>query len=73
MSKYNSNILNSESVEVVPDKLAYSPREAAIKLGVCQDTIYRLLKRGLLRSSTALRHKLIPHSELVKFLNVTLN
>ena len=63
---------HAEIVQRVP-KLAYTPAEAAEAIGVCQDTIYRLLKRGLLRSSTALRHKLIPHSELERFLKSTLN
>lgn len=54
-------------------KLAYSPAEAAQVLGTCQDTIYRLLKRGKLRSSNALRHKLIPHFELERFLKSTLS
>ncbi|MFN7138888.1 MAG: helix-turn-helix domain-containing protein, partial [Limisphaerales bacterium] len=45
-------------------KLAYSMEEAAQALGVSYITIHRLLKRGLLRSSSALRHKLIPVSEI---------
>ena len=47
-------------------------REAAGVLGVSYITMHRLLKRGLIRSSSALRHKLIPHSELVRFLAATL-
>ena len=54
-------------------KLAYSPEEAAKVIGVCRDTIYRLLKRGVLRSSSALRHKVIPHTEIERFLKSTLN
>jgi excisionase family DNA binding protein len=53
-------------------KLAYSPEEAALVIGVCRDTVYRLLKRGLLRSSSALRHKVIPHVEIERFLKSTL-
>jgi excisionase family DNA binding protein len=54
-------------------KLAYSPEEAAQVLGICRDTVYRLLKRGLIKSSSALRHKLIPHVEIERFLRSTLS
>jgi excisionase family DNA binding protein len=53
-------------------KLAYSMSEAAQALGVSYITIHRLLKRGLLRSSNALRHKLIPAGELERFLKSTM-
>lgn len=53
-------------------KLAYSMAEAAEVIGVSYVTMHRLLKRGLIRSSSALRHKVIPHTELVKFLTTTL-
>ena len=54
-------------------KLAYSIREAAQALGVSQVTVYRLLKRGLIRSSSAFRHKLIPIIEIERFLKATLS
>jgi excisionase family DNA binding protein len=53
-------------------RLAYSIRETAEILGVSYITVYRLLKRGLLKSSTALRHKLIPAAEIERFLKSTL-
>jgi len=53
-------------------KLAYSMREAAAVLGVSYITVHRLLKRGLLRSSSAFRTKVIPHTELERFLRATL-
>ena len=40
-------------------------------LNVAPISVYRLLQRGLLKSSTALRHKLIPVSEIHKFLTNT--
>jgi excisionase family DNA binding protein len=44
-------------------------RDAAKYLGgVSQITIRRLIKRGLLKPNRALRHLLIPVSELNKFL-----
>lgn len=45
--------------------------ETAAILGVSYITIHRLLKRGLLKSSTALRHKLIPMTEIQRFLKAT--
>ena len=51
-------------------KLAYSMQETADVLGVSYFTVHRLLKRGLLKSSTALRHKLIPIAEIERFLKV---
>jgi excisionase family DNA binding protein len=53
-------------------RIAFSMQEAADALGVSYISVHRLLKRGLLRSSTALRHKLIPATELERFLNSTL-
>lgn len=49
-------------------RLAYSMRETAQILGVDYQTVYRLTKRGLLRSSSALRTKLFPVSEIQRFL-----
>ncbi len=53
-------------------RLAFSMREAAAALGVSYVTIHRLLKRGLLKSSSALRTKIIPATEIQRFLNSTL-
>jgi len=52
-------------------RLAYTMQETADMLGVSYITVHRLLKRGLLRSSLALRHKLIPASEIERFLKST--
>jgi len=53
-------------------KLVYTMREAAEALDVSYMTVHRLLKRGLLRGSSALRIKRIPVAELERFLNATL-
>ena len=50
--------------------MAYSMQETADVLGISYFTVHRLIKRGLLRSSTALRHKLIPITEIERFLKV---
>ena len=53
-------------------KLAYSMRETASIIGVNYQTVYRLHKRGLLRSAGALRTKLFPLAEIQRFLTTTL-
>jgi len=46
-------------------------REAAYALGVSYITVQRLVKRGLLKSSSALRTKVISREELERFLRET--
>ncbi len=53
-------------------RLAYSAHETAQVLGLSYETVHRLIKRGQLKSSTALRHKLIPVTEIERFLKSTL-
>jgi excisionase family DNA binding protein len=67
----DSNSENSDKTPALP-RLAYTMKETAKILGVSYITVHRLLKRGLLRSSQALRHKLIPASEIERFLKTTL-
>lgn len=71
MSQQNAKPDNGGENGATP-KLVYSMRETADVLGVSYFTVSRLLKRGLLRSSSALRHKIIPHSEIERFLKDTL-
>ena len=47
-------------------------QEAAQVLGVSYMSMHRLIKRGLIRSSSAFRTKVIPHGELERFLKATL-
>ena len=54
-----------------PGRLAYSVQEAAHMLGVCDKSVRRLILRGLIRPSRALRHILIPKDELERFLRET--
>jgi excisionase family DNA binding protein len=63
---------NSVSSKTELPRLAYTMAETAKILGVSYITVHRLIKRGLLKSSTALRHKLIPATEITRFLNSTL-
>jgi excisionase family DNA binding protein len=52
-------------------RLAFSMRETADILGVSYSTVHRLIQRGLLRSSLALRHKIISRAEIERFLKET--
>ncbi len=52
-------------------RLAYTMQETANMLGISYISVHRLLQRGLLKSSTALRHKMIPMREIQRFLNDT--
>ena len=51
--------------------LAFSVQETAELLGVSSKSVRRLIARGLLRPSKALRHKLIPKKEIERFLDET--
>lgn len=60
-----------ESYEIF--RLAFSVSETAIILGVSEKSVRRLIDRKLLRPSRALRHLLIPRSEIERFLHNTLS
>lgn len=60
--------IENQSDKPALPRLAYSMQETADMLGLSYITVYRLHKRGLLRSSSALRHKLFPLSEIQRFL-----
>ncbi|MGA2802382.1 MAG: helix-turn-helix domain-containing protein [Verrucomicrobiota bacterium] len=62
---------NTDETSGLP-RLAFTMQETADILGVSYVTVHRWLKCGLLRSSSALRHKLIPLSEIERFLKDTL-
>ena len=57
--------------ETRPTRLAYSVQETAQMLGVCDKSVRRLILRGLIRPSRALRHVLIPRDEIDRFLRDT--
>jgi hypothetical protein len=54
-----------------PPRLAFSVKETAEMLGMSPITIYRLMQRGLLRSSSALRCQVIAKTEIARFLKET--
>jgi len=53
-------------------RLAFTMRETAHILGVSYITVHRLLKRGKLRASDAIRNKVIPRTEIERFLRVSI-
>ncbi len=65
----------AQAPDVLPPlpRLSFTMRETAVILGVNYQTVYRLCKRGLLRSSTALRTKLFSREEIDRFLKATLS
>lgn len=42
---------------------------SAIELGVCEETVRRLVRRKVLRKLPGIRHILIPKSEIQRYLN----
>jgi excisionase family DNA binding protein len=61
------------SAVVVPlsDRLAYTLKEAAALCGVSYVSVWRLVRRGKIRTCGALRHRLVAKTELEKFLTST--
>ena len=59
--------------EVFDSRLAFSVKETAQILGVCEKTVRRLISRNLIRASKALRHLIIPKKEIIRFLDETLS
>lgn len=56
------------ATETALPRLAYTMRETAKILGVSYITVHRLLKRGKLRASDDVRCKIIPHTEIERWL-----
>jgi hypothetical protein len=52
-------------------RLAFTMRETAVILGLSYITVHRLIQRGLLKCSGAIRHKIIPRTEIERFLRET--
>lgn len=54
-------------------RMFYSVGEIAELFGISHKSVYRLLHRGLLKSSSALRHKMISRRSVEEFQNTTSN
>lgn len=57
--------------EGTPARMGFTVKQTAVMMGVSYATVYRLLARGLLRSSSALRTKIIAKSEIERVLRET--
>lgn len=66
----SQGISEGEEKTALP-RLSYTMKEAAEIIGVSYITMHRLLQRGYIKSSSALRTKIIAHTELERFLKVT--
>ena len=62
---------HAEGQNVLSQRLAYSLKETAAMLGICEKSVRRLIHRGLIRPCRALRHILIPRTEIERFLRDT--
>lgn len=51
------------------ERLALNKQEAAAALGISDTTLWRLEKRGKIRSVPGIRHKIYPRAELERFLS----
>jgi predicted site-specific integrase-resolvase len=71
MDRRVKNAPTSKETPALP-RLAYNIWETAEILGVSPATVRRWIKYGLLKCSWASRHKLIPLSEIERFLKDTL-
>jgi excisionase family DNA binding protein len=63
------NEMNSK--QAMPEPLVYTVEEAAAVLKISTKSVRRLLARGLLTGSKALRKILIPRQQLEAFLKAT--
>lgn len=54
-------------------RMFYSVTEVSQLFGISTKSVYRLLARGLLKSSSALRHKKIPLASIEEFMAKTVN
>ena len=71
-SQENQTTASVESGHVsIPHRLAYNVEETAVVLGISVKSVRRLVSRRLLRPSRALRHILIPKTEIQRFLERT--
>jgi len=60
--------MNETKDDRVLQRDAYTMRETAVKLGISYMSVFRLVKKGLLKPCVALRIKLISQKEIDRFL-----
>ena len=65
----NKDITAAEARPFAP--MAYKLKDAARELSISEKSVRRLIARGLIKPSRALRHVLVPATELAEFLRRT--
>ena len=55
------------------ERVFYTVSEVSEMFGVSSKSVYRLLARGLLKSSSAFRHKRISRASVEEFMSITVN
>lgn len=61
--------VQSMNATTVPECQTLDVRGSATELGVCEETIRRLVRRKVLRKLPGLRRVLIPRTEIHRYLN----
>jgi excisionase family DNA binding protein len=72
MDKVLKNVVAETRERIDSERLCYTVKQAAVALNVSEKSIRRLLERGILKSSHALRKKLIPRKYLEEFFEATI-
>ena len=67
LSYMNNLIMNTTTV--APECQTLDINDAAIELGVCKETVRRLVRRRVLRKLPGIRCILIPRAEIHRYLN----
>jgi len=57
------------STTTLPERQTLDVKDSATELGVCEETVRRLVRRKVLRKLPGIRHILIPKSEIQRYLN----
>jgi len=61
--------LNLNTTTTAPECQTLDVNDAAIALGVCKETVRRLVRRKVLRKLPGLRCIIIPRAEIQRYLN----
>ena len=65
----NRERLIMNATTTAPECQTLDINDAATALGVCKETVRRLVRRKVLRKLPGLRHILIPRAEIQRYLN----
>jgi DNA-directed RNA polymerase specialized sigma24 family protein len=71
MDNVLKQVVSQTRETISQERLCYTVKQAAFALNISEKSVRRLLERGILKSSYALRKKLIPRKYLEEFFNAT--